>query len=93
MNWTGGRLRRHSNIHARNKKQPFRKPRSTTEVPLSTRFRAPSPLKVNRIRASDPGDQSPQNPDQQDQILSHLLRKPKYRTSYTRALAGSSALG
>ncbi|RAK72810.1 uncharacterized protein BO72DRAFT_452302 [Aspergillus fijiensis CBS 313.89] len=35
MNWTGGRLRRHSAIHAKSRKQKFKK-QSTNTNPMAT---------------------------------------------------------
>ncbi|RAL01851.1 uncharacterized protein BO80DRAFT_501383 [Aspergillus ibericus CBS 121593] len=62
MNWTGGRLRRHSDIHARNKKQHFRKPRPPARGPPATLFNDPGPLEERRD--FDPGDQLRQSSDQ-----------------------------
>ncbi|PWY86517.1 hypothetical protein BO94DRAFT_624706 [Aspergillus sclerotioniger CBS 115572] len=70
MNWTGGRLRRHSDIHAKNKKQHFKEPRSAAKGLFTTLFKAPSPLKENRVRGSDPSDESRQNSDQQSRNTS-----------------------
>ncbi|PYI07927.1 hypothetical protein BO78DRAFT_365794 [Aspergillus sclerotiicarbonarius CBS 121057] len=77
MNWTGGRLRRHSDIHARNKKQHFRKPRPTAKGPLTTLFNNLSPLEESRDL--DPGDElrqiSDQQPSQAAQRLDNIKRR------------------
>ncbi|RAL09045.1 uncharacterized protein BO97DRAFT_445707 [Aspergillus homomorphus CBS 101889] len=92
MNWTGGRLRRHSAIHAKSRKQRFKKQRANNGVALNSdrpahqsgqspaqRSREASPAPPSENHHSPSREKDDSHPRQRlDRIRRELLKKPDW---------------